>query len=267
MLKVSIITINLNNVSGLKKTLESIAEQSFKDYEQIIIDGGSSDGSQEVILSFKDTSDKNFLWQSEPDTGVYNAMNKGISYSNGEYCFFLNSGDYFHDNKVLESIFTYPPDSDVIYGDLVVYKDGLLEGVSKGKGSITFLDLYIGIIKHQASFIRKELFEKYGLYDETLKIVADWAFFLNVVGIQRASAKYVELKIACFDNNGISNSNPEVCLLERQQTLDKYIPFNIQPDYILMQKYKDIRVLESSKSGWFLFRLLAKVFKVFSNNI
>ncbi|MDR2910496.1 MAG: glycosyltransferase [Bacteroidales bacterium] len=90
-MKLSIITINLNNVAGLQKTIESVVKQTFTDYEYIVIDGGSTDGSADII---KQHANKITYWVSEPDKGIYNAMNKGIRVAKGEYCLFLNSGDW-----------------------------------------------------------------------------------------------------------------------------------------------------------------------------
>jgi len=263
MIKLSIITINYNDASGLQKTLESVACQTYADFEQIIIDGGSSDGSKEIIYQFADLpilKDK-FKWVSEKDNGVYNAQNKGIEKAKGEYCLFLNAGDYFVNNRVLEDVFSYELTSDVIYGNLIVMLGEKVVGKSKGKAHTTFLDIYSSNIKHQASFIKRELFNKYGLYDESLKIVADWAFFFKTIGFNEVSLQYVDIDIACFDNNGISNNNSELCKVERQKVLDQYMPALMQEDYLLLQKYRGIRNIDKSKYGTMLFRILAKLFK------
>jgi glycosyltransferase involved in cell wall biosynthesis len=265
-MKLSIITINLNNAEGLNKTLKSIDCQTFTDYEQIIIDGGSSDDSVKIINHFSQIIKQHFIWVSEPDNGIYNAQNKGIKRASGEYCLFLNSGDYLVNETVLEQVFTIEPIADVIYGNLVVLFNKKIIGISKGKEKITFLDIYSSTIKHQAAFIKKELFEKYGLFDETLRIAADWKFFLKTVGFHDVYLQYIDVNIACFDNNGISNNNPELCKVESQKILDQCMPTLMQKDYLLLEKYQGIRYIDHYKLSWFLFRCLAKITKVFGYN-
>lgn len=270
-LKLTIITINFNNVEGLKSTFRSVLNQSYTDFEYIIIDGGSKDGSIALIQSFQNKfqdqkRNVRFKWTSESDTGIYNAMNKGILKSTGEYCLFLNSGDYLADDSVLENVFKLSLTKDVIYGNLITISKGNVIGKIKGKDTITFLDIYSSNIKHQASFIRRDLFEKLGLYDESLKISADWAFFLKSIGINRASFQYMDIDIAFFDSNGMSNNNPEFCRKEARIIIDQFIPKLMQEDYTLLKKYKSIRQIDNTKLGWLLFRSLAKVCKIFSRN-
>ncbi|MBT8324244.1 MAG: glycosyltransferase, partial [Winogradskyella sp.] len=116
-LKLSIITVNFNNAEGLKKTVDSVTAQTWKDFEYIIIDGSSTDGSTEVIKANKNIIDR---WVSEPDEGVYQAMNKGISMANGEYLLFLNSGDHFYKDDVLEKFHKELKEQDLIYFNLNV---------------------------------------------------------------------------------------------------------------------------------------------------
>ena len=151
-LKLSVITINYNDASGLQDTLESVVQQLYQDYELIVIDGGSTDGSVEMITKFKDHIS---YWVSEPDKGIYAAMNKGLHTAKGEYCFFLNSGDTLVDNSVFENIFRISSETDIIQGNLIVV-DGKKKNVEKCKGTSNpaFLDIYNSIIKHQASFIQ-----------------------------------------------------------------------------------------------------------------
>ena len=101
MPKLSIITVNLNKAKGLQKTIESVIFQTFTDYEYIIIDGGSTDGSKQIIEQY---ADKITYWVSEPDSGIYNGMNKGIKVAKGEYCLFLNSEDYLLSNEILQNV-------------------------------------------------------------------------------------------------------------------------------------------------------------------
>ena len=131
----SIITINRNNAAGLRKTIESVVSQTYTDFDYIIIDGASTDESVDVI---KEYADRITYWVSEPDTGIYNAMNKGILKANGEYCLFLNSGDWLYDNDVLNDVFSISPTEDIVYGNDVFIGANvtILDGVTIGDGAV-----------------------------------------------------------------------------------------------------------------------------------
>ena len=255
-MKVSVITINLNDRIGLFKTIKSVINQSFSDFEFILIDGGSNDGSRELMLEYENYFS---YWISEPDNGIYQAMNKGILKAKGEYCFFLNSGDYFVDGNVLEKIFTKAPEADILYGNLlVVSEDNIIVSI-KGKEKLTFLDVYSSKIKHQASFIRRRLFEQYGLFDESLIIAADWAFFIKTLGLSDVSYVYRDVNVAFFDNNGISNRCPEICRNEEEKILNHFVPKKMQEDYRLLKKFNGIREINDSRIYYFIFRILVKI--------
>lgn len=169
-MKLSIITINLNNREGLQRTIDSVVCQTFRDFEWIVIDGGSTDGSRELIEQY---ADHFAYWVSEPDKGIYNAMNKGIKVAKGEYLLFLNSGDCLYQQNVLQQVFTHSFSEDIVYCD-----DGGTDGVVKKGGSpdkITLEFLYTYTICHQTIFHKSSLFRD-NLYDENYKIVADWKF-------------------------------------------------------------------------------------------
>ena len=204
-MKLSIITINRNNASGLKKTIESVVSQSFKDFEYIVIDGASTDESVDIIKLY---SDKISYWVSEPDTGIYNAMNKGIKLAKGEYTLMLNSGDYLVNDKVIQNIIPFLDDIDIVQGNTIIIcsgKDKILKGY--GKSDISFCEVYKGNFLHQATFAKKELFTKYGYFDENYKIGGDTVFFLKSLGFGNATFKYVDVSIAYFDTQGISSSH------------------------------------------------------------
>jgi glycosyltransferase involved in cell wall biosynthesis len=240
MIKLSIITINYNNINGLQKTIESVLNQTYTNYEYIIIDGGSSDGDKEIIEKY---SDKISYWVSEKDKGIYNAMNKGIKQARGEYCLFLNSGDYFVNENVLQKFLNNTNKEDLLYGDVITDK-GLISYNKK----LTFVDLFLGTICHQAVFIKTILFKKYGLYDESLTIVADWSFFLKVILIEKCSYKYINEILCKYDYNGIS-SNPKFSteLYKQRETVLKSMFPLMYDDYVeLLNLRKNLRFYESS---------------------
>lgn len=218
-MKLSIITINYNNAIGLNKTIESLIEQSYQEYEYIVIDGGSNDGSKEVILE-----NKNHIstWCSEKDTGVYNAMNKGILRATGEYLLFLNSGDYLHDSKVLEEVISTLTGEDIIYGDLLYVDNGVKKEVCVYPA---ILDLYYFLehsLGHPSSFLKRSLFQD-SLYSENLKIVSDWEFFFKKIVLEEVSYKHINRTITAFGMGGIS-SQIDACNEERELVLHKFFP-------------------------------------------
>ena len=261
MVKLSVITINYNDVKGLNKTIDSIVSQTFTDYEYIIIDGGSNDGSVELI---RQNLDKISYWVSESDRGIYHAMNKGILRASGDYCYFLNSGDALVNEKVLAKIFETEIDSDIIFGNLIVCdKNGKKIGKRLGKNKITFLDIYSNILKHQASFIKKSLFDKYDLYNEDLKIIGDWEFFLKSLGLGSATTKYINVDIAYFNNNGISNNAGAIYLSERKKILEELLPIRIREDYIIFSEISSLIRINNYKFTRLLLRILNRCIKLF----
>ena len=203
-MKLSIITVNLNNRAGLQKTTESIVSQTFKDFEWIVIDGGSTDGSKELIEQY---SDYITYWVSEPDKGIYNAMNKGIKAANGEYLLFLNSGDYLYDNRVLQTVFQGKQSADILYGYMLLDGCESYAHAAMMKPVLFWTDFIGNTLPHQASFIRRELFDKYGLYDESYKIASDMKFFVKAIVWEKSTYKFIPEKIAVFQAGGISSND------------------------------------------------------------
>lgn len=237
-MRLSIITVNLNNRDGLKKTIESVIPQTFKDFEWIVIDGGSNDGSKELIEQYAEHFS---YWVSEPDKGIYNAMNKGIRVAKGEYIQFLNSGDWLYDNTALERCFSHGFDADIAYGDILFYKaEGKEECHYPQCMSLRFL--YKFSLGHPASFIKRELFQA-ELYDETLKIVSDWKFFLRQA-IRNKRFEYINEMVSCFVTDGISSVNIELLNREREVVIGQEIPALLGPDYKLMDEME--KVLEGN---------------------
>lgn len=198
-MKLSIITINLNHAEGLKRTFQSIIEQSFQDFEYILIDGDSNDGSIEAIDSFRHRINHMLV---ERDSGIYNAMNKGIQLASGTYLLFLNSGDVLYSNRTIQSIISLLGREGIIYGDLI-WRDGLSTCYPS---NLQFSFLKKRSLPHQASFIKKEVFDHVGLYDENLRITSDWKFFLNAICKFNVTYKKIDQIIAIQEPGGISDS-------------------------------------------------------------
>ena len=229
-MKLSIITVNLNNRDGLQKTIDSVVSQTFKVFEWIVIDGGSTDGSKELIEQY---ADHFAYWISEPDKGIYNAMNKGIKVARGEYLQFLNSGDWLLDDTALERCFRHEFDADIVYGNLFFYEGEELK-LNQYPDNVSLRFFYKYSIGHNASFIRRELLQNY-YYDENLKIVSDWKFFLASALSDKKFEKIEEI-ISCFDTSGISSTNGELVDLERSKVLKELIPESLVKDFELMDE-------------------------------
>lgn len=268
MPKLSIITINLNNASGLRKTIESVVSQTFQDFEYLVIDGGSTDGSVEVIKEFED---KITYWVSEPDKGIYNAMNKGILKARGEYLQFLNSGDWLVDESVILRIFNQKQEADILYGDYSLsYNENTRKHMSFKDIDINLQFLLKASLGHPASFIKRTLFES-DLYDDSLKIVSDWKFFMEKIVMESCHINYLDLNIAVYDMGGISSDKAMMKLIdeERQCVMKSLFPPLVLEDIKELQKLKRnstvARVLEIQKNrglGYFLKGLIKILHKL-----
>ncbi|WP_373056913.1 glycosyltransferase family 2 protein [Zunongwangia sp. H14] len=243
---ISIITVNLNNIEGLKRTMQSVFEQTWKDFEYIIIDGGSIDGSREAIESSKGRID---YWVSEPDKGIYNAMNKGIAVASGEYLLFLNSGDHFTDDGILARNHKFLGDEDLIYFDIRVVKNDA-EYVRRFPDKLVFSYFTKYTLPHQATFIKVDLFKRTGYYDEGLKIVSDWKFFLESICDCKASYLKVNeiLSIHYLDGVSTDPENWDLVLEERRKVLESKYSFFLEDSQQIFKYREQISILESKIS-------------------
>lgn len=242
--QLSIITINYNNIGGLQKTFDSVFEQSCKDFEYIIIDGGSTDDSKTLIENY---ANKFVYWISEKDNGIYDAMNKGIKVAKGEYLLFLNSGDTLYDGNVLCDFFKMNFTEDIIYGNVYLEKS---RQTRKYPETITFRFLFENAFCHQAMSFKKSLFEKNGLFNTDFKIVADWLFYSIAIVKNNASTKYFDRTISNFNENGLSSLNGQAGSNERVEAINTYFSL-YKEDYHLLSKaerrlyeYKSSRLVE-----------------------
>ena len=244
-MKISIVTINYNDAEGLRKTLASVAEQTYRDIEHIIIDGGSTDGSVEVILEYVASNQSNKVndpffkhtikWISEKDDGIYNAMNKGIRKATGSYIQILNSGDLLISDDIIQRMMSiieekqYP---ELLYGNAVDIYEGKRIS-SHGPGiEYSLLQLYRATYPHESTFFRRDMFDnkQYGLYDENLKIVSDWKWYLKAIGLGNIKPIYVDVDVMLFDVTGISSTNKDLDKQERRQVLEEVLPITILRD-------------------------------------
>lgn len=225
--KITVITISFNNLSELKRTVNSVTSQTCKEYEYIIIDGGSSDGTKEYLEQTKGI-DK---WVSEPDTGIYNAMNKGIKMATGKYTIFMNSGDEFYDSSIISKAVPLLAGGDIYTGNTILDDNGIRKERLTPK-ELTLEFLLKTAIMHQSTFIRTKLLKERP-YDETLRIVSDWEWFLYEWVYNERSYHPLNFFVSIYYTGGISN-NPKTKDLnyqERKYIVNKWIPKRVQLNY------------------------------------
>ena len=355
-MKLSIITINYNNAEGLRKTLASVASQTYADIEHIIVDGGSTDGSVEIIRQYADNEairqegyeamrqEKNgkaddtlpnrpiaqsphrheIRWISEPDKGIYNAMNKGIEIALGksvvnddhtsspiannqlpivltDYIQILNSGDILAADDVTERMMAAlkthqckvygvkckgtedsnaenPASSPmenfpaIFYGNMIKeYPDGRRVKDTCGGGDYTpksFYYFYRGTLNHDCAYIRRDLFEKYGLYNEDMKICSDWEWYVRVIVLGGEKTVYTNIDVTVFDMTGISESNgknKDIILKERREYMESILPAAVLRDYDMfslpIEQYRRLKKYHLWGIVYFVERVLFKLEK------
>lgn len=220
---VSVITVNFNNKEGLEKTYQSLMEQTFHDWEWIVIDGGSSMDDTNFIRQHEDQM---AYWCSEPDKGPYNGMNKGIEKACGQYLIFMNSGDTFYDGYVLEHVFSHPQQADVLYGDWaeISVKGDIV--VREAPKVFSLHALYYNNICHQAMFIKGSLM-KSSPYDETYTLYADWAKWIELT-LDKHTFEHLDCIVCCYQIGGISNTRMDLVQKELKRLRTEEVPAAIR---------------------------------------
>lgn len=253
MSKLSIITINYNNASELERTIESVISNKTAEIEYILIDGGSTDNSIDIIHHYKDGIDQ---WISEEDKGIYNAMNKGIMMAHGEYILFINSGDTLMDSINFDKILSRTEEKDIIYHNLEIIETGH-KYIKYYPSLLDFKYFTEESLPHMGTLIKKKLFDKIGLYNENFKIVSDWAFFMDCILLHQCSYKYVDDCFSSFYMGGISSEpyNFQKLMDERDRHIaDNYPQYNsIYLDW--KNKKDELYKLKNSTSVRYLKRI------------
>lgn len=254
--KISIITINYNNREGLERTFDSVFSQNYTNFEYIVIDGASNDGSKELIDQF---SDKITFWVSEPDKGIYNAMNKGIRVAKGAYLLFINSGDELYETNTLEKCAPFLHSVEIISGNLNIIGENV-NRIGQTHENVDFKTFFHDTLWHPSTFIKNLAFQKVGFYDENLKIVGDWKWFLTAICTYNLGYKKINETVAIFYLDGLSNNStaPKIIKDERQKVLNESFPFLLS-EYkmrteaeLKLEGYESSRIIKILKKLGFL---------------
>lgn len=256
-MKLSIITINFNNREGLDKTIQSVINQTYKDFEYIVIDGASTDGSVDVIKKY---AYRLTHWVSEPDTGIYNAMNKGTRLAQGEYCLYLNSGDFLAADDVLEKAFSHNFTEDIVSCNCLDF-DEKYEWLKVPPRNVSLFTFMGGSLPHPTSFIKRELQNRLGGYNESYRIMSDWCFFLEAVVVQNCSYRTLNVLLSKFNCFGISSTSSAIETEKAREYIRSRFPRIIE-DYIPYEDEAVYNVLSWAHERTFLRKLLVFPFKV-----
>jgi len=243
---VTIVTVVLNNKEGLEKTIKSVINQTYPNVEHIVIDGGSTDGTLDIIKKYENCID---YWVSEKDKGIYDAMNKGIDVASGKWINFMNAGDKFHNDSVLMKI-NLSDSYDLIYGKVILISNDAYNGKVIGR-KVKKDDFFFKMpICHQAIFHKKDAFEKIGKYNTSYKISADHEWILRLLS-NNCSMKFYDLIVAEYLMDGFSEN--KLLLSKREKFLISKIYFsnsNLKASYLyIMSVFKSIGVKLLKKLG------------------
>lgn len=258
-MKLSIITVNLNNRSGLQKTIESVVAQTCQEFEWVIIDGGSTDGSKELIEQYREHIS---WWCSEPDNGIYNGMNKGIRMSHGEYLLFLNSGDYLYNGHVLHNVLPLLAGDDFYVGkeqrnDYHYIWDSPL---STTEDICRILNFFY--IPHQSSFISRNVFDKYGYYREDVQLRSDGYIFYNALMLGNATVSRIPYLVTVFAGDGISHMRQDTIRAEHEKLSNELPRIKYLSDFY-QNNYHIIQALKAFRPVFFLFRIYYYIYRTF----
>lgn len=267
----SIITINFNNAKGLRKTIESVKNQTSKNYEHIIIDGGSTDESVSVIKEF--ISDSEYekqvaYWCSEKDKGIYDAMNKGVPHAKGRYCLFLNSGDYLADNDVVNRFDNYNLNEDIIYTNAIFF-NSKKEWKKIYPEKVTALYFYTRALSHQNTLIKLECQQKH-YYSTNFKIVSDMEFYLYTFLQEGTTQRHIDDVISKFEIESGISATQITKAEEEQKEMRKlhFSPVMIEAlDYLFSEEKKQRQELDDYRNGYKgLLRKLRKILMFIANH-
>jgi glycosyltransferase involved in cell wall biosynthesis len=235
-MKVSIITVTFNSEKYLEDTLVSIFSQSYPDIESIVIDGKSTDGTLSILQKYQNK----ITYISEPDTGIYDAMNKGIELATGDIIGILNSDDVLFDNEIINKVvYSFSSDVVCVYGNVILVNESNKIVRNYSSASFKLKDFEFGHMPpHPSFYVRKEAFQKFGYYNTSFKISADYDLLLRFLYIHKLKSKYLDFILVKMRDGGISSSiknkwllNNEILVACRMQNINTNF-FKVYSKYI-----------------------------------
>ncbi len=206
---ISIITATYNSGATLRDTFESVLHQSYKDIEYIVIDGKSKDNTLEIIKEYEPSFNGKMRWVSEPDKGIYDAMNKGINMATGDVVGILNSDDFYTSRDVLEKVASSIDDVDAVYGDIHYVNDKDLTKCVRYYSSKSFKrwKMLMGFMPaHPSFYCRRAVYSRYGLFDTDFKVAADFEQLLRLIYVNKIYIKYLPMDFVTMRTGGASTS-------------------------------------------------------------
>ena len=234
--KVSIITVVYNGIAHLEQTIQSVLNQNHDNIEYIIIDGGSTDGTVELIKQYED---RIAYWISEPDAGIYDAMNKGIDKATGEIVGLINADDWYEEDTVSLVVDTFEKENaDVVHGSMRIIKES-------GEGFIKFASVDISNLKkgmllsHPTVFAKKELYDKYGYFDTSYRIVADWEMMMRWF-LKNVHFVSTEEVLANFRMGGVSSEHLKNSFKEKHRVRKEFEVYSMIDWYYVYDKLKSV---------------------------
>lgn len=254
-MKISIITVNLNNASGLEQTIQSVISQPYQPIEYIVVDGNSTDGSKTIIEKYAAYIT---VIISERDNGVYNAMNKGIATSTGEYLLFLNSGDTLMPDHPLQKLMDAGNHADIVYGNIKM-TEGHTSREVVFPSKLSFKFFYINSLPHPCTLIRKKLFDAIGMYREDFRIASDWAFFTLAICKYNCTYKHVNVTVADFKLGGLSTTQLNKIEAERKQIMEECFPAFADDYKELFETYEALERIRK-QLGYRVYRKIGRLF-------
>lgn len=266
-MKYSIITVNYNNKEGLRKTIESVIHQTYRDFEFIVIDGGSTDGSTDVLKEYDAQID---YWISEPDGGIYQGMNKGIKKATGEYLNFMNSGDCFYATDILKKVSNYISNADFIVGKDYHYNNETHQGhASIQPPRTTMIHFFVATLDHQSSFIKRELFIN-SLYDESYRLISDWIFYIEKIIKEQKIVQFIPDIICRREEGGLSEQQWKKNRTEINQYLQQLLPNGVYEDYVTLTKldktsvYRLFEICDNNRKRKYLALFIKLIYHMFN---
>jgi putative colanic acid biosynthesis glycosyltransferase len=210
---ISVVTVVFNGKNSLEKTIQSVLNQSYKNIEYVIIDGGSTDSTQNIINKYTDVID---YWISEPDNGIYDAMNKGINAARGDWIYFLGSDDILYDNRTISDVVAYlAKEESVVFGN-IMYNNGKCV-----KSRFNIYTLLHNTVHHQSAFYNANLFRNWS-YDSGLRLIADYELNLRIY-LNKMKYQQINKTIAICNQRGQSRSNLKQAFIETNLVRKKYV--------------------------------------------